>query len=67
MARLHRADRYNRATDDSKVTGHPAQTVEHYIAGHPELFSPNTGMTDADSSCRAGGGVRRFIQQAAGL
>jgi uncharacterized protein YbjT (DUF2867 family) len=40
MARLHRADRYNRATDDvERVTGQPAETVEHYIGGHPELFS----------------------------
>jgi uncharacterized protein YbjT (DUF2867 family) len=40
MARLHRAGRYERATDDvEKVTGQPALTVEQYIAGHPELFS----------------------------
>ena len=40
MAQLHRANRYNRATDDvERVTGQPAQTVEHYIAAHPELFS----------------------------
>ena len=40
MAQLHRADRYNRATDDDeRVTGQPAETVEHYIGGHPELFS----------------------------
>jgi uncharacterized protein YbjT (DUF2867 family) len=40
MARLHRAGRYERATDDvEKVTGRPALTVEQYIAGHPELFS----------------------------
>jgi uncharacterized protein YbjT (DUF2867 family) len=40
MARLHRAGRYDRATDDvEKVTGQPALTVEQYIAGHPDLFS----------------------------
>ncbi len=40
MAQLHRADRYNRATDDvERVTGQPAQTVEQYVAAHPELFS----------------------------
>ena len=40
MARLHRAGRYERATDDvEKVTGKPALTVEQYIAAHPELFS----------------------------
>lgn len=40
MARLHRAGRYDRATDDvKKVTGQPALTVEQYITAHPELFS----------------------------
>ena len=40
MARLHRAGRYERATDDvEKVTGKPGLTVEQYIAAHPELFS----------------------------
>ena len=39
MARLHREDRYNRATDDvERVTGQPAQTVEHYVASNPDLF-----------------------------
>ncbi len=33
MARLHREDRYNRATDDvERITGQPAQTVEQYVA-----------------------------------
>jgi uncharacterized protein YbjT (DUF2867 family) len=40
MARLHRAGRYDRATDDvEKVTGQPALTVEQYITAHPEPFS----------------------------
>jgi uncharacterized protein YbjT (DUF2867 family) len=40
MARLHREDRYNRVSDDvEKLTGEPAQTVEQYVAAHPELFS----------------------------
>jgi uncharacterized protein YbjT (DUF2867 family) len=40
MARLHRAGRYDRATDDvEKLTGQPASTVSHYIAEHPDLFS----------------------------
>jgi uncharacterized protein YbjT (DUF2867 family) len=40
MVRLHREDRYNRGTDDvERVTGRPAQTVERYIAAHPDLFS----------------------------
>jgi uncharacterized protein YbjT (DUF2867 family) len=39
MARLHREDRYNRATADvEQVTGQPAQSVEQYIATHPDLF-----------------------------
>ena len=39
MARLHREDRYNRATDDvERIIGRPAQTVEQYVAAHPDLF-----------------------------
>jgi uncharacterized protein YbjT (DUF2867 family) len=39
MARLHREDRYNRASHDVEtLTGEPAQTVEQYIATNPELF-----------------------------
>lgn len=39
MARLHREDRYNRASDDVEtLTGEPAQTVEQYIAANPKLF-----------------------------
>jgi uncharacterized protein YbjT (DUF2867 family) len=39
MARLHREDRYNRATDDvEQITGQPAQTVEQYVASHADLF-----------------------------
>jgi uncharacterized protein YbjT (DUF2867 family) len=39
MARLHREDRYNRATDDVElITGRPAHTVEQYVVAHPELF-----------------------------
>ncbi len=33
MARLHREDRYDRATDDvERITGRPAQTVAQYVA-----------------------------------
>ena len=40
MALLHRAGRYDRATDDvEKITGQPASTVGRYIAEHPELFT----------------------------
>jgi uncharacterized protein YbjT (DUF2867 family) len=39
MALLHRAGRYDRATDDvEKVTGQPPSTVGQYVGGHPELF-----------------------------
>ena len=39
MARLHHEDHYNRVTDDvEKLTGAPAQTVEQYIAAHPQRF-----------------------------
>jgi uncharacterized protein YbjT (DUF2867 family) len=40
MARLHREDRYNRASDDvERITGQPGQTVEQYVAAHPGMFS----------------------------
>ena len=40
MALLHRAGRYDRATDDvEKITGQPPSTVGRYIAHNPKLFS----------------------------
>ena len=40
MAKLHREDRYNRATRDFEdITGHPAQTVRQYVEQHRDLFS----------------------------
>lgn len=40
MAQLHRAGRYDRATDDvENLTGRTALTAEQYIAEHPQLFS----------------------------
>ena len=40
MAKLHREDRYNRATRDFEdITGHPAQTVRRYVEQHRDLFS----------------------------
>jgi uncharacterized protein YbjT (DUF2867 family) len=40
MARLHREDRYNRASDDvERITGQPGQTVEQYVAAHHDMFS----------------------------
>jgi uncharacterized protein YbjT (DUF2867 family) len=39
MARLHREDRYNRATDDvERITGRPSQTVEQWVASNRDLF-----------------------------
>jgi uncharacterized protein YbjT (DUF2867 family) len=39
MVRLHREDRYNRATDDvERIVGRPAQSVAEYVAGHRDLF-----------------------------
>jgi len=39
MARLHHEDRYSRLSDDfAKVVGEPPQTVEQYIAAHPQPF-----------------------------
>jgi uncharacterized protein YbjT (DUF2867 family) len=40
MVRLHRDNRYDRSTHDvEQVTGQPPQTVEQYLASHPELFA----------------------------
>jgi uncharacterized protein YbjT (DUF2867 family) len=39
MARLHREGRYDRRTDDvEQITGEAAQSVEQYVAAHPDLF-----------------------------
>ncbi len=39
MARLHREDRYNRATARVQdITGHPARSVEDFVRAHEELF-----------------------------
>jgi uncharacterized protein YbjT (DUF2867 family) len=43
MAKLHPEDRYNRSTDDFEdITGHPAQSVRHYVEQHRELFGADT-------------------------
>jgi uncharacterized protein YbjT (DUF2867 family) len=40
MAKLHREDRYNRATHDFEdIIGHPALTVRQYVEQHRDLFS----------------------------
>ncbi len=40
VARLHRENRYDRSTHDvEQVTGQPPQTVEQYVASHPDLFA----------------------------
>ncbi|MFE2095449.1 MULTISPECIES: NAD(P)H-binding protein [unclassified Streptomyces] len=39
MARLHRENRYDRASDDvERVTGVPAQSVETFVAAHRDLY-----------------------------
>ena len=39
MARLHRENRYDRATDDvERVTGQPPQTVEEFVAARKDSF-----------------------------
>lgn len=39
MAKLHRADRYNRSTETvAEITGHPAQTVRDYVEQHRDQF-----------------------------
>jgi uncharacterized protein YbjT (DUF2867 family) len=40
MARLHRENRYDRASDDvERVTGVPAQTIEAFVAGRRDFYS----------------------------
>lgn len=40
MAKLHRAGRYDRSTDDvERITGQPALSIEQYIAANPQLFA----------------------------
>jgi len=39
MARLHRENRYDRASDDvERLTGTPAQTVEEFVAAHRDIY-----------------------------
>jgi hypothetical protein len=40
MARLHRQNRYDRATDTVEaITGTPAQTVAEFVAERADLFT----------------------------
>jgi uncharacterized protein YbjT (DUF2867 family) len=40
MTKLHRAGRYERATDDvERITGRPACSVEQYVGANPQLFA----------------------------
>jgi uncharacterized protein YbjT (DUF2867 family) len=40
MARLHRENRYDRLTDTvEKITGQPAESVEHFVARRRDLFA----------------------------
>ncbi|CAM5725303.1 hypothetical protein SHIRM173S_07597 [Streptomyces hirsutus] len=39
MARLHRENRYDRASDDvERVMGVPAQTIEAFVAAHQDFY-----------------------------
>jgi uncharacterized protein YbjT (DUF2867 family) len=39
MARLHRENRYDRATDDvERVTGMPPQTIGEFVAAHKDIY-----------------------------
>jgi uncharacterized protein YbjT (DUF2867 family) len=41
MARLHRENRYDRATRTvEQITGRPAQSVEEFVTRHADLFTP---------------------------
>jgi uncharacterized protein YbjT (DUF2867 family) len=40
MARLHRENRYDRATDTvERITGKPAQSVAEFVAEHADLYT----------------------------
>jgi NAD(P)H dehydrogenase (quinone) len=42
MARLHAANRYDRATHDIEaITGRPATSIRDFVAKHAHLFAPN--------------------------
>ncbi len=43
MARLHAANRYDRATHDIEaITGRPATSIRDFVAKHADLFAPNS-------------------------
>jgi hypothetical protein len=45
MVSRHRSNRYDRATAMvASLTGHPAQTVESFVAGHAEMFTAGEGQ-----------------------
>ena len=49
MARLHRDNYYDRATATvESLTGHPAQTVESFVAGHAGMFTADQASGDSD-------------------
>ena len=42
MARLHAANRYDRATHDVEaITGKPATSIRDFVAGRADMFAPN--------------------------
>jgi uncharacterized protein YbjT (DUF2867 family) len=49
MARLHRDNYYDRATATvESLTGHLAQTVESFVAGHAGMFTADQASGDSD-------------------
>ena len=47
VVRLHRENRYDRSTHDvEQVTGQPPQTVEQYVASHPERLPKSACRRD---------------------
>ncbi|MGW3957546.1 hypothetical protein ACWEKM_43240 [Streptomyces sp. NPDC004752] len=50
MARLHRENRYDRASDDvARVTGVPAETMEAFVAARQDFY---LGVSPADRDGR---------------
>ncbi|HWN58968.1 MAG TPA: hydroxylase, partial [Methylomirabilota bacterium] len=47
MARLHAANRYDRATHDIEtITGRPATSIRDFVAKRADLFAPHSAATE---------------------
>ena len=47
MARLHAANRYDRATHDIEaITGRPATSIREFVASRTDMFAPNSAATE---------------------